>query len=259
ISFASLQETFQLPSMEFFRYLQLCSCLREVPALSPGLLPTSSIVDIRHRIQSKNKKMSRLYSLLLSRVSPDCSSTKSQWERELGHSLSEEGWEEVFASLTQTGTDLYIRLIQFKIVKCLYWSLARLAASGLKDSGLRWKCGMERGDTLHMLWGCEKVRPLWSSVIQHIRDAMGYSLDNPINCILSIDLSRAQVSKVARGLIQLALLSAKRVTLRHWRRAEPPSTREWLLLMADTAAHERVIMRTRNKLAQFQSVWSAFL
>uniref|UniRef100_H3ABB1 Reverse transcriptase zinc-binding domain-containing protein n=1 Tax=Latimeria chalumnae TaxID=7897 RepID=H3ABB1_LATCH len=253
LSFPALQEAFQLPSTEFFQYMQLRSCLRGVPALAPGLLPTSPIVDIKRRFQNNKGGVAKIYASLLSRVPPDRLSTKAQWEKELGHSLSEDGWEEALGSPTQAGTDLRVRLIQFKIINRLYWPPSRLTASGLRESDLCWRCGFEKGDTLHMLWKCEKLHPF-------IREITGYSLmDSLINYILGINLIRAKVSKIAWELIQLALSSAKCVILRHWWQEEPPSVREWLLLMADTAVHEQVIRKSRNKLSQLRSIWSFFL
>ncbi len=60
--------------------------------------------------------------------------------------------------------DLRVRLIQFKILHQFYWTLSRLFRLGLKDSATCWKCCINKGTVVHMLWSCPKINQYWMKI-----------------------------------------------------------------------------------------------
>uniref|UniRef100_H3AM40 Reverse transcriptase zinc-binding domain-containing protein n=1 Tax=Latimeria chalumnae TaxID=7897 RepID=H3AM40_LATCH len=259
LDFSVLRQDFGLPQSEFLYYLQLKSCLKKVPNLTPGPLQTSLIVELFQRVRNKKGKVSQIYAMLLNKASPDRTPSKLQWEKNLGHSISEKGWEEALSSLITAGMDLWLRLIQYKIVNRLYWLLSRLAKLGLRDSDLCWRCSKASGSLSHMLWSCEMIRPFWDAVIDRIRNCLGYPLPtDPINCILGIDLHHGNTSKMAVRFVKLALTTAKCLVMKYWRQEISPTFKEWGLLMTDTASQEHVIMKVGGKLEQFTRFGPSF-
>uniref|UniRef100_H3AGS3 Reverse transcriptase zinc-binding domain-containing protein n=1 Tax=Latimeria chalumnae TaxID=7897 RepID=H3AGS3_LATCH len=260
LPFASLQDDFGLPSAEFLHYLQLKASLSRAEGLCPELLPTSPLVDIFQGLGGKKWGVSRINSTLLTRSAPDHNPTKQQWEKDLGHLVSEGVWEEALSSPLKSGTEVRSRLVQFRLINQLYWSPSKLAASGLRESTLCWRCGKEVGSLLHMIWVCEAIHPYWEDVLSHIREVSGVALQtNPLACILGVGLRQPNTSKLTARFVELALISAKRLLVKHWRQDVAPALKKWLLLMADTASHECVLMKARNKLEQFNKIWSIFL
>ena len=90
------------------------------------------------------------------------------WERDLNLIFDDEEWNRVLKNVKTASRDAKIRLIQFKIVHCFYWTPYRLYRLGLKDTPYCWWCKTEDGDLTHALWSCTKIQDFWKKVHEHI-------------------------------------------------------------------------------------------
>uniref|UniRef100_H2ZXL2 Reverse transcriptase zinc-binding domain-containing protein n=1 Tax=Latimeria chalumnae TaxID=7897 RepID=H2ZXL2_LATCH len=252
VSFASLQEKFALASSEFLHYLQLKNSLAQHKALTPGVMRASLINELQCTLKDTRGTISKIYAFLLRAKSPNRDGTREAWERELGIPLLEEEWEEAMASTLSSDTDLWSRLVQFKIVNRIYWTPAKLAVAKLVSSDKCWRCGSENGTLLHMIWGCAELRSFWASICKLLKDLVGLDVGiKPLAYVLGVGIRDLKLSKWEANFLKQALTTTKRVILRHWRQSEAPTYQEWFLAMAETAAHEQVILKLRNRLHIF--------
>uniref|UniRef100_H2ZY53 Reverse transcriptase zinc-binding domain-containing protein n=1 Tax=Latimeria chalumnae TaxID=7897 RepID=H2ZY53_LATCH len=256
VSFVSLQEKFALVPSEFLHYLQLKNSVAQRKALTPGVMRVSLINELQRTLKDTRGMVSKVYAFLLCTKSPSWDGTRKVWEGELGFSLLEEEWGEAMASTLSSSTDLRSRLVQFKIVNRIYWTPAKLSAAKLASSDKCWRCGSEKGTLLHMIWGCVELKGFWALICQFLKDLVGLDVGNkPLACVLGVGVRDPKLSKWKAVFLKQALTTAKRIILRHWRQSEAPAYREWFLVMAETAAHERVILKLKNKLDLFEKVW----
>uniref|UniRef100_H3AJN3 Reverse transcriptase zinc-binding domain-containing protein n=1 Tax=Latimeria chalumnae TaxID=7897 RepID=H3AJN3_LATCH len=260
LSFTTLRENFDLLSAEFLHYLQMKHSLNQHRALTPGMLQPSPINELQRMLAGKRGVASKIYAFLLNKRSPSRESTRKAWEVEFELTFTEDVWEEALVSTLAAGTDIKSRLIQFNIVNHIYWTPAKLSSAKLLDTDRCWRCGTERGSLLHMLWACSKLQHYWTQICTFLGSLVKIdAVDNPLACVLGVGIRGTKLPKGEIRFVKMALVTAKRVILRHWRQVDSPTFQEWFLAMAETASHERVILKVRNKLDLFDKVWSGFL
>lgn len=71
-------------------------------------------------------------------------------------------------------------------------------------------------------------------------------------------VSVTNVSKGTFSVITVGLITASRVTLRHWKTTVSPNLREWLAAMAETASYEAMLCRLKGKEEDGRSSWELF-
>ena len=89
--------------------------------------------------------------------------TKQAWERDLGISIDETDWQEVWTRAMDISTCSRIKSIQFKIVRGRHITPVLKNKMDANASPLCWKC--KTGDYIHCLWSCVKLRLHWSDIV----------------------------------------------------------------------------------------------
>lgn len=83
-------------------------------------------MDIGHRILDifgKGHEAAAFYSVLLRNSQDDLPALRSTWEADLNIGLSEENWGSILKNSKKVSRELKTRLIQFKILHRVYWTL----------------------------------------------------------------------------------------------------------------------------------------
>ena len=111
-----------------------------------------------------------------------------------------------------------------------------------------------------MLYGT-MVLPFWKVVLKNLEGWLKQPLpESPQLCLLMDKalmppgLTRAEVRVTVTGLIVAA-----RLILRKWKSPHKPELVEWLKLMTETAAFERMVARVNNVPSKISQIWEVFM
>ena len=128
---------------------------------------------------------------------------------------------------------------------------SRSAPAGLKKSD---------SDIVHMFFSCSWLTAFWQKIMEKISNSLGTSITiNPSLCLLNITKNIKDVRVKHLKWLEVAITTAKRVILRHWKDNEPPTYQEWFNTLAETASYERLIYKINNDLDTFSEIWEPFL
>lgn len=112
---------------------------------------------------------------------------------------------------------------------------------------------------IHLLWRCPKLHLYWWKVLDTLnRVFQVVIIQDPKSCLLGI-LDDIQVEEVTKQAIARALFQARKIILRHWKSIEPPSWKEWVVIMGDTLRLEKCMFQHRGCPNKYQAVWSPWL
>lgn len=157
-SFENMKRQFDISQNQFCCYLQLRHLL--IPTFgSASAVPPS--LDICHRILDivgKGHEALAYYSMLLLNSEDALPALRLTWEADLNIAFSEENWSLILKNSKKMLRELETRLIQFKTLHRVYWTPPRLHRAGLRDDAGCWRCTVNNGTLVHMLWGCPKVQ-----------------------------------------------------------------------------------------------------
>lgn len=260
-SFECIQQQYNVPRSQFFRYLQLRHLLCETFG-STTQLP--ELADAHCRIFSlygKGHEASMYYSWLIQNIGEaNSQALKKIWERDLNIILDDKEWQGILKNAKMASRDARIRLIQFKIVHRFYWTPSRLFKLGLKDTPLCWRCKAETGDLAHALWSCIKVQDFWKRVQEHICLILDLQvLLCPKLFILGGWINNDIINAGTKSWIQTSLLIGRQIILRSWKSEDAPSFQEWVAELSRVAAYEKMSYKQRDNLKLYFKKWSKYL
>ena len=111
-----------------------------------------------------------------------------------------------------------------------------------------------------MFYECEMVYNFWVAVIQCINKVLKVEFrEGPALCILGILPRKSGLSTQRCIWVKLALATANRVVLRHWKSKEKISLKEWRDELTKIASFEQLIYKINNNLDLFLKVWAPYL
>lgn len=175
MSFEQLRRKYKLRNRDFWKYLQLRSCilarLRQLPLISG-----SEIQDRLEQDWHFKRKTSCFYNFLRGFQPPSFEGLQRCWERDIGEEISGETLGEIIGSWFKVSREIQTRLINYKIINRIYWTPSKMARLGLRNSDLCWRCDATCGTLLHMLYLCPMIDLLWSKIISFIDTAMSSAL-----------------------------------------------------------------------------------
>lgn len=138
--------------MQFWRYLQFRHLLCGTFRTSSRASEEDNILSIILTAHGRGHEVSVYYKWVLDKVG--CSfhfGLKKVWSKDLNCTFIDWDWIQICQNCKVMSRNLAVRLIQFKILNCFYWTLSKLFRLGLKDSAECWRCEREDGDLMHAL------------------------------------------------------------------------------------------------------------
>ena len=259
-SFDMLKNQFNLPKNDFWKYLQLRNCILKASKDGSRSAPQSDICNFVIKICGLPHAASFVYSYLITRTSTSTEGLKIVWERDLGVSFEDEEWNTLVEEMLHPMRDARSKLIQYKILNRVYLTPTRLRQMKLMPTGLCWRCNSSQGDIVHMFFSCASLNTFWYQVMGKISSSLGKEITiNPSLCLLNKIDGIEGISPRHLAWLQIAITTAKRVILRHWKDTVSPSYREWYNTLAETASFERLIYKINDKLHVFSDIWEPFL
>lgn len=176
IPLADLTTQYDLKESKVLQYLQLKSVIKSY--LSKGIIPASKgVIDEKLKaVATKQGTVSALYKMLIQSLPDSTVSTKLQWEKDIGSSLTKEQWEAIIKNSSLCSKCVHYKIIQMKIIHRAYVTPKTLKKMNSNLPDLCWHgCG-RIGTLKHLLWSCPAVKQFWNIVIEFIQDLLGVQM-----------------------------------------------------------------------------------
>ena len=182
LSFQQLQQQYGLQKCEFFKYLQIRRFITKDTTLLFNC--ATSPIEKALSLQISKKRISVFYKTLSSHSPLTSRPTKHAWEGDLGISIDEVDWQEVWTRAMDISTCNRTRSIQFKIVHRTHITPVLKNKMDANASPLCWKCNSETGDYIHCLWSCVKLHLYWSDIVNELSAIFGVSILMDLMCLI---------------------------------------------------------------------------
>jgi len=183
-SFTQIQQKYNLPKNNFFRFLQIRNYLRthNVPL---DEVPPSISDDCLIQFRGNKNQFSLIYGKLQAATSPSTNLIREEWEREMGIGISEEIWQNGLEDIDKQSVNTRLCLIQFKVLHRLHFSKKKLHRIFPNVSPLCDKCKSEEADLAHSFIFCHKIQGFWCEVFKMLSDILNVNLEpDPVLIIL---------------------------------------------------------------------------
>lgn len=259
MSFEQMMAKYKVPKKDFWKYLQLRSCIMSIKRKLP-LIPQTVVQELLQGNQLAKGGASRFYSLMRRSHPPKLDGLKRAWEEDLGGGIVMEIWKEIVGSWCKTSREVQTRLITYKIIHRSYWTPCKMARLKLRESDICWRCDRSRGTLIHMLYECQMTWNLWENIITFLNKILRTELlQSPALCILGIITEGVDLSAQQTIWCRLALTTGCRIVLRHWKTKNIIPFNEWLGEMTKIANYEQLIFKLNNRQEVFLKIWGPYM
>ena len=259
-SFVTLREQFNLQRNDWWRYFLLGDWLFKISKCD-SKPPLHSDIDeqlAKHSVLPRTASL--MYTYLICKYSLNTGGLKAAWERDLGTTFNNNDWDTLVEKMLLPMRDARSKLTECKIFNRIYFTPAKLKVIALIPPGACWRCNSSLGDIVHMFFSCSLLTAFWQKIMEKISNSLGTSITiNASLCLLNITKNIKDVRVKHLQWLEVAITTAKRVILRHWKDNEPPTYQEWFNTLAETASYERLIYKINNDLDTFSEIWEPFL
>ena len=139
-----------------------------------------------------------------------------------------------------------------------HWTPRKLHRTGLRPTGLCWRCTAQEGTYLHMVWDCRLIKQFWTEVCQCVSKITGTPLEpDPAVFLLGI-LSRL-MNQSNNKCLAIAITVAKKLLFCQWKNTSAPNIQDWFNVLTKIAKLERVIYCNTNSVDKYEKMWCSFI
>lgn len=260
MSFQHLQQTYDLPSAHFFRFLQIRDYIKtHIPHYEH--MPKHNTLDSLRRLTPGSRgTVSFLYDMLRAHEVVPTDKLKNYWEQELNMEISITVWEGIMDRIHSSSINSRHSLIQFKVVHRLHFSKARLHDIYPNISPLCDKCKQQTGTLTHQFWSCSKLTSFWSLIFDYISKAFHKTITpDPLLAIFGSVVYDPNITSYEGQAISLCTLLARRLILQQWKSDAGPLFQQWLRELGNILHMERLRYTITNKDRHFRKTWQPLL
>ncbi len=128
MSFEHIMSTNKIPKKDFWKYLQLRSCIMTTQR-KLSLIPQTVVQQIFQANEPTKGGASRFYSLMRQSHPMKLSGLKRAWEEDLEGEINDEMWKEITGSWYKTSREVQTQFITYRIIHrgyCIPCKMARL-------------------------------------------------------------------------------------------------------------------------------------
>lgn len=257
LSFQQIQQRYGLHKNEFFRYLQIRHFVVKDTTLTTN--SAASSVESALSSQISRKHITIFYKALISNLPPISQPTKEAWERDLGVSIDDATWREVWAHAMDISVCNRAKSIQFRIIHRVHITPVLKNKLDSNSSSLCWKCNTGTGDYVHCFWSCAKLQRYWLDITNELSVIFGkVILLDPMCLLLGLPDAHITNSKHKR-LFKLLTFAARKNILLFWSKDATPTKKSWHNLIMDCIPNEYITCMLHSTVDTFHKVWEPYL
>ncbi|KAM9320234.1 coiled-coil domain-containing protein 80 [Gastrophryne carolinensis] len=180
---------------------------------------------------------------------------EGRWEADLGRSLSEEEWGDVYKNAHKGLISSSMQETNYKLITRWYRTPELLHSFFPSVPDTCWRCGQSGASMLHIWWSCQALGDFWKKVREICTQIMGEQLDWNAETVL---LGWSPDGKGIAGGAPLArhLLNAARVLIpRNWRSQRSPTVRDWFCQLNHVESMEEICYARQDRLDAYRKIW----
>lgn len=260
MSFDQVRETFDLPSNNFFRYLQVRhfvqSHFTEFPSI-PQTSPLDAILEVQPGIRGT---ISRLYARIFDLETCSLMIVKENWEKDMGVDIADEQWSDILQRIHSTSICARHSLIQFKIVHRLHMSKVKLSKMYPEVNPICDRCKQAPATLFHTFWSCSSLTSFWTSIFEAYSKITGVNIDPcPFIGLFGVPSEILPIQRSELNCIAYSSLLARRLILLNWKSDKPPSFGRWICDVMFFLKVEKIRYTLNGSTNKFHVIWQSFI
>lgn len=257
-SFNQLKQKFDLPHSHFYRYLQVRHFMQSNMKNYQDVPREHNLFKVFLSPPYSKHLISTIVHLFDDSIEVQTTRIRDAWREELGIEISESMWDKCLSKIHSCSVNSRHQLIQFKIVHRLHYSKVRLHKIYPSTSPICDRCKTSESTLAHAFWHCPSLTNFWSKIFDWYSKAYGISISpNPEIAVFGCVRSRS-IPATVRVPIDLGMMIAKRLILKEWKSAAPPSFSVWLNDMLSVIQLEKVRYLQTPAANVFSKSWTPF-
>ncbi len=259
-SFSQLQEQFDLPSSDFYRYLQIRHYItnhKEKERI--GKIPNGIeqyFISISEKRLPVGKHVSHLYKRLLTDMVGNTYNIKEKWEIEANTIIEDELWDKLCHRCHKGINSQQWKEFDWKI-KMRYFHTPRVISNFVKDpsAALCWRqCG-KTGDHTHIFWDCSVILEYWENIKKEIEKIVKREVPSNVSFFLLGVISVEVFNADQRYILRVLLLIAKKTITANWKSVKSPTVTEWKQRLKQMYMMEKMTASLQLKTDLFNQRW----
>ena len=189
--------------------MQLRHGLENIVRQLPG---DDNVVQQYLRLPTNNRSASTFYNITADAIYSHCESLRVIWQKDLSCSIEEDVWTTLVSNVGWFMREARGEFTHYKILHRYYFTPVCLHKMGLLQNNMCWKCKVQEGSFIHVMWACPSVLPFWRDVIQTVQDWLHIPIpESAQSCLLGDGSCLPGLSKPAFALALTGFVSAARV------------------------------------------------
>ena len=221
LSFAQLQEKYNLPRHDFFKYLQIRDFISRGTTLN--IDASTSSVEQLLLLGPAKKSITGFYNVLNQTDVINVQDVMQTWQGDLGMDIDGDKWTKIWAQTKKISVCNQFILLQFKIVHRLQISPNKRHKINYQLSPACLKCKISVGTYIHCIWSCPKIQAYWIDVLQDLENIFGVVLHmDPLSLILGYHSQDTIVDANSTRLFNILTYAARKNFL-SWISDKPPT------------------------------------
>lgn len=250
-TFAYLKQLHNLPDIEFYNFLKIKAALTRAD-LSKEV---QSILQYMTNLNKIGHHTSHLYKLLSPSTSRLNAKIISYWEEQRNSPFSEAERQQLWTSASKNKVSPTLAQTKYWLIHKNYWTPARLATVGLRNSDLCWNCHGQKGDLSHLIFHCPKVRTFWVKVREFIHNSLGYSLPTDFHSLVTAFMAAEIHSQNDSHLLDLLLTAAVKTILANWKDTRKVTFKSWFNWITFLRGADNITLKYSGETRSNREMW----
>lgn len=258
-NFEHQREKYRLEKSDFYRYLQISNHfehnIRNTIDLDEPIL---RIFLGAYQNESNGGIISKSYKGLMTKKSHTAVYVKEKWERDGNLSISNEDWLDVCKFQWKCTNSHIWREFAWKCVIRFFITPKQKARFAGGDATCWRRCGAQEANHWHIFWECPVIRPFWADFHQILEIILNTDLPLEFATLFlgKLDFQTGRQDKYMFGIL---ITACKKALTRRWLLPEPPTIQEWIDIVNDIYAMERITFSLRLQRSMFIQLWDKWV
>ena len=253
MSFTDLSAKFQLPSSHLFCFFQIRHFVQKNCLDFPNHPPQTLLDTLLILKPNQSGNISHICITLDSIISDFPQQTRKLWKQDLGH-IEDDQWDNILELVHNSSICARHGLIQCKLIHRTYYTNHRLSKIYPNVVDACNRCNQCPADLIHMFWSCPKLADFWSTIFNTLH-MVSYSFvadPHPLSALIWYPFTW-------QHSVSWSTTLARRLILRNWKQALPPSYDRCIREVLYNLKLERLRFSLRGSFRKFDKIWNPLL